>query len=274
MAIADLLVHVDSGSRAPERIDLAVSLARRHGARLTGLFAESGSLGQSLVGRRDRESVEAAARRARELFEARAAAGGAPAGSRWWQLEAGDWAEVVHSTVVCCRYADCAVFGQEVAGRDSPAPEGLVERVIADAGRPVLVVPAVGHHPEAGRRVLVGWTGSREAARALHDALPLLEKAEEVTVLSLQLPNASIPGGLPSLDVAQHLRAHGISARYERAILQDVQAVDMVLNRACDLGADLTVVGAHGLQRGGVIQRGETTRALLETMTTPTWLAC
>lgn len=270
MTFKDVLVHLDSGPRASERLALALALARGQGARLTGLFAESAVLGQSLVGRRAPEAMAKAAQAARGAFEAQAeAAGVAP---RWWQIEPGEFSDVVGATVQCCRYVDVAVFGQQ-RGDDAPVPDGLVERVIAECGRPVVVVPSVGRYPDVGRRVLVAWTGSREASRALHDALPLLEQAKDVKVLSLQLPNAEVPGGLPPLDVAEHLRAHGVKATYERTILADLEAVDVVLNRAADEGADLTVIGAYGLKAGGLLKRGDTTRAILETMTTPVLLS-
>jgi nucleotide-binding universal stress UspA family protein len=270
MTFTDVLVHLDSGARAAERLELSLSLARRHRARLTGLFAESAHLGQSLVGRRAPDAMARAAAEARALFEARAGAAGVLA--RWWQVEPGEFSAVVGAVVQCCRYVDVAIFGQQ-RGDDAPVPDGLVERVIAECGRPVVVVPSAGRYPDVGHRVLVAWTGSREAARAVHDALPLLEQAGEVTVLSLQLPNADVGGGLPSLDVTEHLRTHGVPATYERAILGDLASVDVVLNRAADGGADLTIVGAYGLQAGARLKRGDTTRAILETMTTPVLLS-
>jgi nucleotide-binding universal stress UspA family protein len=270
MALKDVLVHLDSGARAAERLGLAVELARRHAARLTGLFAESAQRGQSLVGRRSPEAMGQAEQGARAAFEARAAAAGVS--SRWWAVEPGEFAQVVGATVQCCRYVDLAVLGQQ-RGDDAPVPDGLVERVVAESGRPALVVPSVGRYGEIGRRVLVAWTGSREATRALHDALPLLSGASEVVVLSLQLPRSDAAGGLPPLDVVEHLRAHGVAATYARAILGELASVDVVLNRAADEGADLTVLGAYGLQGGGLLKRGETTRAILETMTTPMLLS-
>jgi nucleotide-binding universal stress UspA family protein len=271
MDLKDLLVHLDSGPRAAERLGLAVALARRHGARLTGLFAERTALGVSLVGRRDPENVARAAAEVRARFEAACAAAGV--GARFWALEGAEDTEVVDAAGVCCRRVDLSVLGQQ-RGDDAPAPEGLVERVIAGGGRPVLVVPSIGSYPDAGRRVLVAWTGSREAARALHDALPLLERAERVTVLSLQRPGDGGGGGLPPLDVTDHLRTHGVAAAYDHWIVGDLSAVDAILNRASDEGADLAVLGAHGLLGHGLLagERG-TTRAILETMTTPVLLS-
>jgi nucleotide-binding universal stress UspA family protein len=270
MNLRDVLVHIDSGARAVERLDLAIALARRHGARLTGLFAESHNVGTSLVGRRDPDNVARAAREARALLEARAAAAGVV--TRFWEVEVGEYADVVGAAVVCCRHVDLAVLGQQ-HGDDAPVPDGLVERVIAGCGRPVLVVPSAGRYPDVGRHVLVAWTGSREASRALNDALPILEKAGKVTVLSLQVPNDEYrPGGLPPVDVVAHLAAHGIEARYVQTLLGDLGAVDVVLNRASDEGTDLTVMGAYGMGAGG-LRRAETTRAILETMTTPVLLS-
>lgn len=265
--LRDVLVHVDSGERAAQRVELALALARRHRARLTALFAEGGHVGRSLVGRRSPERMAAAAREAQAAFEARVAEAGVE--GRFWQVEPGEGAAVVGAAVVCCRYVDLAVFGQQ-QGDDAPVPEGLLDRVIAECGRPVLVVPSAGRFSDVGRRVLLTWTGSREAARALHDALPVLGGASEVVVLSLQLPSAAAPGGLPHLDVVDHLRAHGIAATYQPAILAgDEQAADVVLNHASDEVVDLTVMGAFGFGGAGLLRRAELTRAVLRKITTP-----
>jgi nucleotide-binding universal stress UspA family protein len=271
MDLKDLLVHLDSGARSAERLALAVSLASRHGARLTGLFAESNVLGGSLVGRRDPENVARAAAEALARFES--ACAGAGVAARSWRVEGVEETEVVDGVVVCCRRVDLAVLGQQ-RGDDAPVPAGMVERVIAGAGRPVLVVPSIGTYRDTGRRILVAWTGSREAARALHDALPLLERAKRVTVLALRLPAEGAPGGLPPLDLADHLRVHGVAVTSDHWLVGDLSAVDAVLNRASDEGADLAVMGAFGLLGHGLLggERG-TTRAVLDTMTTPVLLS-
>ena len=276
MDLKDLLVHLDSGARAAERLRLALALARRHGARLTGLFAESPVLGSSLLGRRDRGALASAAAAARARLEASCAAAGVT--SRFWAIDGPEVVDVVDAAVVCCRRVDLAIFGQQ-QGDAAPVPEGLVERVVAGAGRPVLVVPSSGEFADAGRRVVVAWTGSREAARALHDALPILERAESVLVLALQEPTVGKDvSGLPPLDLVDHLRTHGVRASYDRWLVGELSAVDAVLNRASDEGADLAIVGAHGL--GGspleklVEKRQATARGFLETMTTPVLLSC
>ena len=274
MEFKDLLVHVDSGPRAAERLGLAIALARRHGARLTGLFAERAVLGGTLVGRRDPANVERAAGEVRGRFEA--ACAGAGVAARWWALplDGAEDQELIDGVVVCARRVDLAILGQQ-HGDPTRAPEGLVEQVIAGSGRPVLVVPSIGSYPDAGRRVVVAWTGSREAARALHDALPLLERAERVTVLALRQAHEGVAAPvLPNLDLADHLRAHGVEAVHDHWLIGDLAAVDAVLNRASDEGADLVVMGAHGLLGRALLgAERATARAILETMTTPVLLS-
>jgi nucleotide-binding universal stress UspA family protein len=267
--IKHLLVHVDGSERSSGRTRIALGLARRFQARLTGLFAEAEVLGGSLVGRRSRERFMEAAQQARATFLARTANSGVD--TQWWQLAPGEYADLVGLTAACSRYADLAVFGQHHPD-DQRVPEDLVEQVILNAGRPVLVVPWAGDHVEVGRRVVVAWNASRESARALGDALPLLAEAEDVTVLAFQNPGSG-PGPMPDFDVAAYLGLHGIAARYERVVKEPFAVVDSVLNRCFELTADLVVVGGYGLSGLPLLQRESTTRKILRAMTAPVLLS-
>lgn len=271
MTLKHLLVHVDSSARAQARIDLALTLARRFGASLTGLFSESPLLGPAIVGRRNPADMSRARAEARAAFEAKA--GPAGVATQWWEVEGSEYAEVVGWTVVACRYADLVIFGQHDEA-SMLVPNDLVEQVLLDGGRPMLLVPAVGSYPDVGKRVVVAWTGSRDSARALNDALPLMQGADDVTVVAFQHPSTTTAGPAPHLDIVAHLRAHGITARYEKAIVDDFGMVDHVLNRAADWSADLTVVGGYGSSRGfPYLPRSTTTRDLLRSMTTPLLLS-
>jgi nucleotide-binding universal stress UspA family protein len=268
MPFKHLLVHVDAGPRASERVALAATLARREGARVTGLFAESAAMGPGIADRRDPDQLAADEAAARETF-ARATAGLA---TDWWTIPGGEWAHVVGWTVVCCRYADLAIFGQH-PGQGARLPGETIEQALDDSGRPVLVVPWSGTFPVLGRKVLVAWTGSRESARALNDALPFLVAAEEVTVLSIQYPAAGESRAVPPVDVVAHLAAHGVKARYERLMLDEMRVVDHVLNRAADGDVDLTVMGAHAQRSFPYLPRSGTTHDILRSMTTPVLLS-
>ncbi len=268
MSFKHLLVHVDTSPRAGERLDLAVELARRGGARLVGLFAEGQTLGPGLVGRRAPERMAQAAGEARAAFDARLA--GAGLASEWWPLEPGEDGPLLGQLQVCCRYVDLAIFGQHQP-EQARLPEGAVDQAIFQGGRPVLVVPYAGRFATAGRRVLIGWNGSREAARAVNDALPLLAAAESVHLLAFQREPRAEPGGLPPLDVVAHLAAHGVQATYEQALVvaEGLDAADVMLNRSFETGCDLIVTGAHAQPGFPVARAGGSTRKLLATMTAP-----
>jgi nucleotide-binding universal stress UspA family protein len=271
MTLKHLLVHVDSTPRAAERLDLAVTLARRFGATLTGLFSESPLLGPAIVGRRDPAHVAKAMVEARAAFEAKVNAAGVA--NQWWHIEAAEYGEVVGWTVVCCRYADLSIFGQH--DEDSRRlPNDLVEQVLLESGRPMLVVPSVGRYPDVGKRVVIAWTGSRDSARALNDAVPLMQGADDVRVIAFQRPSiGSDPGPLPNLDVIAHLRMHGVEARYEKMLVDEFGIVDHVLNRAADWSADLIVIGGYGQRGFPHLPRSNSTRELLRSMTSPLLLS-
>ncbi len=267
MAIRNLLVHLDSTPRAKERIRLTIALARRHGARVAAVFGEGTSLGGTLLGRRSPQAMERAASEARESFET--ATRGAGIDARWLAIAPGELADVIGWIAICSRYFDLCVLGQHDPDREDSLPADLAEQVLAQSGRPVLVVPYAGEYPDAGRRVLVAWTGSAEAARAVNDALPLLRTADQVVVLSAQAPPRTPSVPFPSLDILAHLRAHGVEATRETTIVEGIALADLVLNRAAELGSDLVVMGAHGTSALPFFGRSVAARDALRTMTAP-----
>jgi hypothetical protein len=113
------------------------------------------------------------------------------------------------------------------------------EQVTLASGRPILVVPYAGSFPNLGRRVVIGWNASREAARAVNDAMPLLTAAEIVSILTIdprEGPRAH--GELPGADISLHLARHGVRPK-SSAWSQPICPSEALLSRAADLGADL-----------------------------------
>jgi len=135
-------------------------------------------------------------------------------------------------------------------------------------GRPVLIVPRYGTFETVGERVLVAWNGSREATRAVHDALPLLKLASSVTVLSID-PEHDTGDRIPGADIALHLARHGVAAEGMSTVGLDISVGDLLLSRAADLGADLIVMGAYGHSRVRELVLGGATRHILQHMTVP-----
>src|SRR5206468_1617267 len=136
--------------------------------------------------------------------------------------------------------------------------------------RPVLVLPYAGRFETVGRRVLVGWNARREAARAVHDALPLLRQAESVTVLAIDpVRGAHGHGEEPAADLALHLARHGLQVTARQTDSAGLDPADVLLNTAADEGADLIVVGGYGHSRVREVVLGGVTRRLLRTATVP-----
>ena len=272
MSITDLLVHVGTDTACPSRVEVAARLAAWHDAHLIGLHVMAslpipGYVAAELprqVHELRAQRLREAAVQARHLFDSAVRAAGAPRVE--WRAEEGDILETARRHG---RYLDLVVVGQ---GIDVDDPTGalalLPEELVLSIGRPVLVVPRYGAFPALGDHVLVGWNASREAVRAVNDALPLLRRAQKVTVLSVD------PGGhpdqrLPGADITLHLARHGVNAVAAQTRGADIAVGDVLLSCAADIGADLIVCGAYGHSRLRETILGGVTRHLLRHMTVP-----
>jgi nucleotide-binding universal stress UspA family protein len=279
MPLKDLLVVVDHGRSCPVRIDLAARLAQDFGAHLTGLYVAALPYVQAAVlvefpadvrGMQEHAAREAADH-ARTLFAEGVERASPGLTSEWREVE-GDVAEVAS---LHARYADMAVIGQT---DPDEAPLGaapdLPERLILGAGRPVLVVPYAGRFASVGARVLLAWNASREATRAANDALPLLQRASYVRVLSVNpRPSPAGHGEIPGADIALHLARHGVQAEVSSISTDDVAVDDMLLSQAADAGADLIVMGGYGHSRLGELVLGGATRHILRQITVPVFMS-
>jgi len=278
MKLSDILVLVDASPRAQMRLDIAAALARQYGAHLTALqvidvaipvmaMGDGGGGGAVIAELMEqmRQSALVAGVKLKAAFETALAREGIM--GEWRQVE-GTTPEIL---ALHGRYADLLVMGQDDPESDSA---GHLETVLFDSGRPVLAIPFAGSFKTIGKRVLVGWNASREASRALHDALPLIAKAETTTVF-LANPKRGLGahGEEPGADIARHLARHGLKVEVAKAIADDVADSALLLNQASDMGADLLVMGAYGHSRLREFILGGVTRSLLREMTVPVLLS-
>ena len=277
MKLCDILVHVDQSPRAQIRLDIAAELARQHGAHLTALQVIDVAMPVMALGdggggaviaelmEQMRQSALVAGVKLKAAFEAALARDSII--GEWRQVE-GTTQEIL---ALHGRYADLLVLGQDDPESDSA---GLLEAMVFDCGRPVLAIPFADSFKTIGKRVLVGWNASREASRALHDALPLIAKAETATVF-LANPKRGLGGHgeEPGADIARHLTRHGMKVEVAMAIADDVANSALLLNHASDIGADLLVMGAYGHSRLREFILGGMTRSLLREMTVPVLLS-
>jgi nucleotide-binding universal stress UspA family protein len=284
MAFRDILVHLDSGPRSTTRLELAAGLAGRSGAQLTGVYvvdipsAEffygaamplAGSGAEQIVDQIRADAVAAAEpveAAFRELLRREGLDGG-------WRLVEGNLPATV---ALHARYADLTVLGQAEPHewRDGRDHDAVIAAALLGSGRPILAVPFAGDFPTLGQRVLVAWNASREAARAVNDALPLLREAAAVTVLAVN-PRRGIGGhgDVPAADIALHLARHGVRAEAAHTVADDISDGEALLSYAADLGADLIVCGAYGHSRARELVFGGVTRTLLAEMTAPVFMS-
>ncbi|MDO8606645.1 MAG: universal stress protein [Phaeospirillum sp.] len=274
MAFKDILVHVDDTARAAVRLDLALGLAVSHQAHLVALnvrtrtalptvvTAQLGGEMDTILAHGDAE----AAAKARVLVESRLVV---PGTSVEWRDVGGN---LVETLSLHARYCDLVVIGQTSTEEEGGPP--LADSLVLAVGRPVLVVPYAGRFPTVGRRVLVAWNASREATRAVHDALPLLEQADIVHVLAIN-PGHGMAGhgDIPGADICLHLSRHGINAVCEHIASDDLEVGEMLLSRAADEDSDLIVMGGYGRSRLRELVMGGATRHLLGHMTVPVMIS-
>jgi nucleotide-binding universal stress UspA family protein len=277
MSYKSIVVQLDMSARAHPRLEYALHLARQFDAHLTGVFSAftpdprsfyvmAGAADYYEEHRKTRQERRGALER---IFHAELLR--ADVRGQWL-----DYPDSAGEAVPrYARYADLVVAGQD----DPDDPESFIadhfpETLVMTCGRPVLFIPYTGVFPTLGANIMVAWNGSRESARAVQDAMPLLQRAEKVTVVRLNEskgePGASRANRIPGADIALLLARHDVKA--EVAALDGVSDIpmgDMLMSRASDLGADLIVMGAYGHSRWQELVMGGATRTLLESMPVP-----
>jgi nucleotide-binding universal stress UspA family protein len=135
------------------------------------------------------------------------------------------------------------------------------------SGVPILIIPDGSATKLVGGKVLVAWNGSREARRAIADAMPILSTAQSVTVLVID--SAKTPqkfGEDPGVDIAAHLARHGVPVELEQIESAGMPVANVIGNRAVERCADLIVIGAYSHARSAEKIFGGVTRTLLSQM--------
>lgn len=278
MALKNLLLVLDETEACARRMDAALAMARDHAAHLTALYCIGEpwmpgppTVPAQLVEERRRLDSERADE-VLERFHDKAKRSGVRYDSRTVRVGAGAVADTI---ALHARYADLAILGQ-IDPDDVPAAgRHLVEHVALGCGRPVLVIPYIGA-PERGgevvfgRNVMVAWDAGREAARAVYDALPVLERADHVDLLTVNpVAGARRHGDEPGADIALDLAHHGVDVEVQQLVAHDTEPGDVILARLSDRDSDMLVMGAYGHSRVRELVLGGVTRRVLEQMPVP-----
>jgi nucleotide-binding universal stress UspA family protein len=279
MDLKDILVFLDAGKTCEARLGLAKSIARGHGACLSGIFVEDkrsdetplnvGKSQPGILAGLPTISVPDFSKGAtvRDITEQRFRESLRFSGveGNWHSLDQTDMTELI----ALARAADLIVIGQ-TDPQARPAPTWRPDEVVVACGRPVLMVPYVGNYARVGHRVLVAWDGSREAARALNDALPLISAAEAVTLMSVRSRIKDLNRTPQSTErIVRHLARHGITARIEERLQYGASVSDVLLSSTVDLAVDMIVAGAYHHSPLREALTGGVSRELFHHMTVP-----
>ena len=273
MAIRDVLFHAFEGESGEAVQNAATTIAVEHNATLTGLSVVDNAPIPTYVMpyapvNMAESFIEDARVEAKKTGE-RVGAGESKSGVRTeWRYAEGNIREVF---AVHARYTDLIVLAQGAGKNVPPGPAlNLPGDLVLSAGRPILVVPWSWSGETIGKRVVVAWDASKEATRAMHDAMDILEKADAVKVLTVGPEETR---HLPGAETAAHLSEHGVRAEADHVIERDLSTGEAIVQAARDFNADMIVSGAWGHSRVLETIMGGVTRYLLQHPPVPLFMS-
>jgi nucleotide-binding universal stress UspA family protein len=267
-ALKTILVHMMRDDARSRRLAIALALAVDHRAHVVGLFtrpphvtppaivgraASAAFLREMEAGLRDQEQS------VRSEFEAAVHRAGVSA--EWLHHDG----EIMDGLAYHSHVSDLLVVSQ--------TPPETVEDIVTGnrpdhamlvSGCGTLIVPHSEAPPEAGRRVLIAWERTREATRAVHDALPILRRATSVTILTCRATRER-----PGQALRAHLERHGVRAEVRADYGDSDEIGEIILEHAAELSTDLIVMGAYGHSRLREMVLGGTTNHMLSHATVP-----
>jgi nucleotide-binding universal stress UspA family protein len=274
MSYKTILVYLNDKRRAEAVLEPAVQLASRDNAHLIGMHVYAAVPAPPVPLPYGSEVVKAVAAAQQKETEEIAAIFSRMTENRSfvaeWRAEKGPRVDPTGMVIDHGRSADLIVAGQTDPDWESSPLQDVAEHLALGSGRPVLVVPYVGRYPEIGRNVVIAWKPGREATRAVFDALPILQQAEQVQILEIHEGGARRDPTAADTSIAVALARHGIKPTVRTSIAGDIGVGDEILSRLADMGADLLVMGAYGHSRMRELVFGGVTRHIARHMTVPT----
>jgi nucleotide-binding universal stress UspA family protein len=279
MAYKTVLISLNEIARLDALLDIASSLAKDHDAHLVGLYVIPAPAVYPAVGPYVVPEVfdgltryfEEQAKGTRDKFEAAVARSGL----------SGEWLDVkavapVISETVCeaGRAADVIVVSEIDRDGKNGVELDFVENLVLGCGRPVVVVPRRAASVLDAKTIVCGYNGSKESARAVHEAIPILKRADDVRLVWVDPAKDGIgPKEVPAADMAIGLGRHGIKVTAEAMPTNGQNPGEALMQKATDLGAGLVVMGAYGHSRIREFVLGGATRYALNCMTVPIFMS-
>lgn len=270
--IKDIVVNLALARAHDPAADYAISVAQALDAHITGIvFVYDPVISPTIMDGVSAEWIDAQrsesanmAQTAVERFEQAAARNGLSFRHRVIEATLGGATDLFGRIG---RRFDLVVVGQREPDHLSPS-DMFVEAALFESGRPMIVVPYIQKQGLKLDRVLVCWDGSRTAARAMGDAMPLLTRAKAVDIVIVATGRAK-SDEIPGADIGHHLARHGINVDVKRIVAEDVDVPNTILSYAADVSAELIVMGGYGHSRLREFVLGGATRDILASMTVP-----
>ncbi|MEX3009250.1 universal stress protein [Hoeflea sp. TYP-13] len=271
MSYKTILVILRSLEDCEHVLETAIHLTSRFGSHLIGLHAEAAvkvsyaapiEIPDASVFNVDQGEIDERMDSLGAAFKARCEREGVSWEWRPIRSLSGDNALSALSSARC---ADLVVARQHEEEKEEDFAD--LEALVLESGRPIMFVPYVARKAVAVKSAIVAWNGSRESARAVYDALPLLTTAESVEILSVDPEeNAEQSKALAGAEIAATLTRHGVNVSTKTEISDGLPAAAIIQNRLADTGADLLVMGAYSKSRLREYLFGGVTRTMLKSM--------
>ncbi len=278
MSYKTVLAVLDTQRNATQITDFAVAIAEQFSAHLVGVHTETLSA-VPLIAPMEipdptaieilQESAQKETQAIEQIFRQKTTREGLSAEWRSYMLAAGYASSSVQEIA---RTADLIVANQSSPSQADHRAD--LETFLFESGRPMLLVPYTLKQPKPIERVLIAWNGSREAARATFDALPLLKQASSVEVLVIDPPDrGDRDREFAGAELAATLARHGIDVTLTTQDSGGASPATAIENRLADRSIDLLVMGGYGHSRWWEMFFGGVTRSLLDSMTALTLLS-
>jgi nucleotide-binding universal stress UspA family protein len=270
--IKDIVVNLSIGEKPGPACDYAISVAVAFDAHLAGIaflydpivpVSGAGYIPAEVIETQERDN-ETATRAALDRFATASARAGVTAEPLTLSASFGGVGEQFGRIA---RRFDLSIVGQ-AEPETSAVEEIIAESALFESGRPVIIVPYIQKAPLKLDRVMLCWDGSRAAARAIADAMPLLHRAGRVEVVIVANERGK-QDEIEGADMGAHLARHGLDVEVKRIALGGIDVADVILSHAADASSDFIVMGGYGHSRLREFVLGGVTRSILRSMTVP-----
>lgn len=265
MTYKTLLLHVNDAEKVPTDVQFTAQLANQFDAHVTGLVTQA----VPTINRRgvntehEMDNLGEMTSKFEELCEKH--------GVNSFDAEIMR-DDPVDSIVQHARCSDLVILNQPHTQSNIQPDRRIAESTLLDAGKPCLFIPYIGGFDKVGKKVMLAWDGSREAARAAADSLPILQGAEIVEIVIINGGGKQKNQTVDDINIAKYLARHNVNVEVNE-ITSDIDVGNTLLSHAADSSADLCVMGAYGHSRVREWIWGGATRIVLDTMTIPVFMS-